>query len=179
MVSILSCLLDERKFLAVAAAYNEAMMIRYRAMAAGALQDVMRGGRPLGFSLRGGSMHPLLRDGDRITAVAVNPRRLRIGEIYVYKNASELIAHRLIRIAGDVCHLRGDASCDTELVRIDQLLGRVQDYERSGRKVRIDTAAARFAGLRNNYFHQCKRRLSRRLPRIYAALRAALHTLRS
>ena len=115
-----------------------------------ALRDLARE-RPVEVTVRGGSMAPLLADGER---VAVAPaRRYWPGDVVVFQAADgRMLVHRLLgfrRSGGAIaCITRGDAvSGQDPPVPLSSLLGRVVAPERA-RATAVDRWRAGCAFLR-------------------------------
>ena len=100
-------------------------------------------GREHVVSVRGHSMWPLLRDGDK-ARVAHGLGKLKRGDIVAYQRNGELIIHRLIGIARGAGAprflIKGDnvSVCDPA-VRPGKVLGRVVALQRAGKWRRLDT----------------------------------------
>lgn len=84
---------------------------------------------PIEFVVRGTSMAPLLREGDRVQVAQASA--YRAGDLLVFRNSvGDLVAHRLLgqrRWRGEVRYvLRGDAAPATDgIVAPEAVLGRV------------------------------------------------------
>ncbi len=97
-------------------------------------------------------MYPSIRDRDILIVRPVHPSELRIGEVVFYTTASKAVAHRLISArrgaAGRTFLLQGDRSVRPDPpIRGDQILGRVVEVSRKGRKIQLETSERRFSGL--------------------------------
>jgi hypothetical protein len=120
----------------------------------------LAGERPLTVTVRGGSMVPLLSDGDR---VALAPSRwLLPGDVVAFRAGDgRLVVHRLLgyRWAGGIAIVtRGDASLDPDPpVARDRLLGKVVGPESI-----LPTFAARRRALAS-YLRLAARALRRRV----------------
>jgi signal peptidase I len=118
--------------------------------------ELLAAGVDVRFRTSGWSMQPTIREGERVTVVAVAPRDVREGNIVLYRASRRLFAHRVVAIGTTdsgtrVFTLRGDAAlgCDAPVMP-DQVIGRIVSVERNGRWRRLDThgAAARVAARR-------------------------------
>jgi len=110
-------------------------------------------------------MYPTILNGDEITVEPIRPKAVKVGDIVLYQNEDDLIAHRVVRIENisdtqssvlspQSCFaLRGDArpACDAP-VAAEQILGKVVLIERNGRlidpygfKVKLISIVRRFA----------------------------------
>lgn len=63
---------------------------------------------PLYFTVVSSSMYPVLKVGDKITAVKKDISELKVGDVVVYCRASKHIVHRIVRINGYVLVTAGD-----------------------------------------------------------------------
>jgi hypothetical protein len=140
-------------------------------------------GRAMRFVAEGWSMHPAIRDGEKVEVVPVALAEIRRGDILLCRVGPALVAHRVVRIddwpsgrpgglAGDVMRqivLRGDSSfADDAPLEVSRILGRVTAVLRHGRAVPLATPAARVFGLLGARAWRAKRRLAeaiRRAPR--------------
>lgn len=100
--------------------------------------------------ITGGSMLPLIRDGDHVLVVhgcAV----VRRGDVVVFRREGQLIAHRALRIcsgdAGLTFVTKGDNAFQFDPpLSADEIVGRVLAVERGGRYMSLDTAVWRVLG---------------------------------
>jgi len=85
--------------------------------------------------VRGSSMEPLLVDGDRILVTATHDRAPSVGEIVVYRQGPDLVAHRVVAARGQQLVTKGDAAtrCDAP-IGLASVLARVVETRRSGRR---------------------------------------------
>jgi signal peptidase I len=100
--------------------------------------------------ITGGSMLPLIRDGDR-ALVAHGCTGVRQGDVIVFRHEGRLIAHRVLRIrrseAGLTFVTKGDnASQFDPPLSADEIVGRVLAVERGGQYMSLDTAVWRMLG---------------------------------
>ena len=107
-------------------------------------------GREHEVTVRGNSMWPLVRDGDK-ARLAHGSGKLRLGDVVAYQRNGELVVHRLIRIvrgAGEPRFLiKGDnVSGRDPIVRASKVLGRVVALQRSGKWRRLDTRLMQAVG---------------------------------
>ncbi len=118
--------------------------------------------------VRGGSMHPTLRDGDRVM-VAPFLGLPEPGQIVLARFAGNLIAHRLVSIqiqsGRRVYRLQGEHEPGYDAVALrEDILGRVVAVLRQGRRIDIDDSAA----ARRRALQRCAWR--RRVARLRRAL---------
>uniref|UniRef100_A0A7V6A2N6 Peptidase S24/S26A/S26B/S26C domain-containing protein n=1 Tax=Desulfobacca acetoxidans TaxID=60893 RepID=A0A7V6A2N6_9BACT len=103
---------------------------------------------------RGHSMAPLIRSSGLIQVVPVHPEDLLWGDIVVYRQGDQVVAHRLVgrrQRGNNLClATRGDAFSwqSREEISAAQVLGRVAAVRsRRGREIRIDTGWGRVLSL--------------------------------
>jgi signal peptidase I len=111
--------------------------------------ELLEQGCGIRFRAGGGSMTPAIKDGALITVAPINPAEVKPGDVLLYRRQERVIAHRVVQIseAGASFVLRGDAACaDDELVKAEQVLGKVVLVERAERRTALFT---RKAPLRN------------------------------
>ena len=89
-------------------------------------------------------MAPSLWPGDRLRITPLGGAAPAVGEIVVARRGAVLVAHRVVARRGPLAVTRGDGSPTTDPpILVDQLLGRVVEVERAGRR----SAPPRGAGL--------------------------------
>ena len=95
-------------------------------------EDVLGQGGILRFRARGGSMRPLIHDGNPIALEPASPAQLRVGDVILYRTGQNAIVHRLVGYDGQALLIRGDAgrACAPDRVLSDQVLGRVCQVQR-------------------------------------------------
>ena len=113
--------------------------------------EILAQGHTLRFCAGGNSMHPLIQDGDILEVHPWRGEALHIGSVILYRSsANGLIAHRVFRLKrgeqGQVFFTGGYLanSQEVSVVHPEQVLGRVIQLERNGRRWRIDTPWFRF-----------------------------------
>ena len=115
------------------------------------LRELAAAGATAELPVRGTSMRPILRDGDRVRVVPVTAADVRTGDVVVLAGSSGPVIHRLVgwwpaRGAWRVL-TKGDGAprLDPPL-RPDELAGRVVARVRDGRVRRLDGAGMRICG---------------------------------
>lgn len=108
------------------------------AQTAVALRAWRREGGTLRVRVVGWSMAPLLHPGDLIEVEPCPAGALRAGDLVLVRQGGGLLAHRLLRAAGPLLLLRGDAlpAADPPIPG-EAALGRVLARERGGRRVAL------------------------------------------
>jgi hypothetical protein len=100
--------------------------------------DLLRGGSPVRLEVTGHSMSPFIRSGDVVTIEPLSGRRPALGEVVAVAPASGLLVHRLVGWDRGRALSRGDVAAGTDPVTPpENLLGRVTQVERGGRRVRL------------------------------------------
>jgi len=83
----------------------------------------------------GGSMKPILRDGDCVTVMS--KKSYEIGDILVFTEGESLVSHRLLDIKDNTYMCKGDNSFYIELIEQKQILGKIVDAERDGAAITL------------------------------------------
>ena len=130
-------------------------------------------GRPVSVTVRGGSMYPFLKSGDRIKIRPVEESKIKIGDIVAIQTKGEteawFIIHRVVKIvAKDKKRLyftKGDAvkEAPPEAVCKESIAGRINAIERQGLKINLER-------LFWPYVNMVVAKLSLGHPRVIAAL---------
>ncbi len=117
---------------------------------------LLRGGYRIRFTARGQSMAPAIRDGDRITIEAVEPRWLHQGDIVLCRTERGPVVHRVAAIAStsegiSTITTRGDgSSLADQPIELERIEGRVVETRRPAWYQRVVRKTARripgFAG---------------------------------
>lgn len=109
-------------------------------------ESLRRNGR-VEFRVRGGSMRPLLRNGDLLTVQPAVINQLAVGDVAVFSRAGKLFVHRVIRMSPSSLLTKGDAfpEADTPVAQ-HELLGRVTAVRRGTKQVNLDALLPRTLG---------------------------------
>jgi signal peptidase len=112
------------------------------------VSEAVRAAGSVRLRVSGTSMVPAMRPGDLITVERAGTADISPGEIVVFARAGRLVVHRVTGIAapaaaksggpetGPVLQTRGDcARRNDPIVRESELLGRVTQIERGGRRM--------------------------------------------
>lgn len=114
--------------------------------------ELLRLGTSIRFQARGGSMAPLVREGDVLFVEALHGRSGRFGEVVMCAlPGGRMVVHRVVgrrkRPGGIAWLIKGDVATATEdWLSGDQILGRVTLLEREGRQVPLSRASMVFLG---------------------------------
>jgi hypothetical protein len=87
--------------------------------------ELLAGGYSITFRASGGSMHPAICDGDRIT-IRPSASTPAPGTVVAYRREGRLFVHRVVRVDADARSylLRGDSTCGIDApVSAHQVLG--------------------------------------------------------
>lgn len=117
--------------------------------------EILNRGRYVRFKLHGSSMHPVLQEGDFLTAKPVKPQDVKIGDILAYQDirTKRIIVHRLvkkIRRSGVLLTMADAAPgglYDLPLGADTHIIARVVALERGKEKINLSTLPAKFYGL--------------------------------
>jgi len=101
------------------------------------IDDVLRSGNAVAFTVAGWSMYPTIRPGEQIVVDAVGANAIRRGDVVLAKLERGLTAHRVVRIVrrgGEVVEIvtRGDNCAEDDRPFLAaQLVGRVREPRKS------------------------------------------------
>jgi signal peptidase len=102
------------------------------------IRAVFEKGMPFRFRARGVSMYPFIMNGDVVTISPLANTSLRIGDVVAFTRPDTgiLVLHRVIEKGNDSFLIKGDNSPVPDgSVPAGNILGRVVEVERNGRKV--------------------------------------------
>jgi hypothetical protein len=125
--------------------------------------------------VKGNSMRPLFRPGDRIVFVPCRAEELRRGDVIIFipHGREERVVHRVVFKGPESVRTQGDANpCrDTEEVRQEQIVGRALSVERKGRVIPVRGGlAGRLSVASIRAFRRCDHLFSYALYPCYRAL---------
>jgi len=115
--------------------------------------DLLHAGIALRFTAQGSSMMPLLKSGDILVVKPVQAQQVRIGDVVLCSVSTErVVAHRIVRrrfaTNGLNFLIQGDQLTQPDgWIIQEQVHGRVESLERSGRQIDLNTPAARLLGI--------------------------------
>lgn len=114
--------------------------------------EILRAGRALRFRAHGGSMWPLVRDGDVLLVQPVDPAAVRTGDVVLCGSGpGRVVVHRVVRIEDGPDSRRFTVQGDA-VARPDgkflpgQIYGRVVAIERGKTCIAMDRPAMRLLG---------------------------------
>jgi ATP-binding cassette, subfamily B, bacterial len=111
--------------------------------------SLLNEGQTTMFRMRGGSMYPSLRDGDMAIVESCDTDRLKPGDIVVFSNSRNYLAHRLVRLERHgqsmVFTAKGDKnpSCDAPF-KVDSLCGVITRFTRGNAIKTVNDADSRW-----------------------------------
>lgn len=109
-----------------------------------ALAARLESGQSVEVPTQGTSMTPFLHAGDRVRIVAVDPGRLRLGDVIAFWRGPDLVVHRFAGWAGPgLLREKGDGQRACAQVPEADLLGRVDLVRRGGVDQPLDPPSAR------------------------------------
>ncbi|MFH1508542.1 MAG: S24/S26 family peptidase [Candidatus Omnitrophota bacterium] len=96
------------------------------------------------YNVRGSSMWPFLRSGQRIIVERPPTTELRIGDIIVYRSNNQVVCHRLVKMdklsKGYKIYARGDRSLSApQAIEEELFLGRVYAIIMQGKLIFINS----------------------------------------
>ena len=95
--------------------------------------------RQLQFRMKGYSMFPYLRPGDRGIVQKCTAAELKPGDIIVFYLQSNLVAHRFLHQEGEFLTAKGDNNFRPDTpVPVQQLVGKLIAMERNGKEYTIN-----------------------------------------
>lgn len=111
---------------------------------------------PLSFSMKGYSMYPTLRAGDKGVVEKWNPDDLKVGDIVVFKANDKLVAHRLVSIIfKENVHYfiaKGDKNNHTESFIDDALIGKITSIQRRNKTLKMESKSMKMRRFVALYF---------------------------
>ena len=87
----------------------------------------------VGTTTYGNSMYPMLRNQRDCVIIKKAEGALRPDDVVLYLYKDRYILHRIIRIDGDICVIRGDNCVKKEYIPKKDIIGVVQSFERNGK----------------------------------------------
>ena len=139
-------------------------------------RSILNAGKALRFQARGGSMSPLLRDGDVLWIWPVEPNMVKYGDVVLFsKGAHQVVVHRVVRTlmnrSGRCFTVQGDAVAAPDGVfPASSVHGRLVTIERAGKMLCVDHPVMRVLGWLTAFISRLRlvrvRRVGRILKRI-------------
>ena len=114
--------------------------------------ELLSSGKTLRFTAKGGSMDPLIRDGDTLFLAPADPSRIKLGDVvFISDEEGRPRIHRVIKINGHQGQktflVHGDRSnCADGTFPPDRVFGKVTAIEREGQWISFDQPLYRLLG---------------------------------
>jgi signal peptidase len=114
----------------------------------GLFESVLAGGYSVRVQVTGRSMRPFLRGGEILIIEPVGSRRLRVGDIVLFKDGQDrLVIHRIIQLREAFVQTQGDALNEPDLpVEITRIMGKVERVEKGQSQLDLESWAQRIRG---------------------------------
>jgi uncharacterized repeat protein (TIGR01451 family) len=136
-----------------------------------------------GFRFRavGRSMLPTIEDGEIVCVQPIETRRIRVGDIVLFREGSGFKAHRVVRRKGISFVTRGDAGMEADgAIRGEEIVGKIVAKEcgTTGQEIQLDGFASRLKFFTNEAKRLAMRHLSvRSVPLLALAITLILSSL--
>jgi signal peptidase I len=101
------------------------------------MKAVFDKGAPFRFQAKGGSMFPFIREGDKMTLLAVKSLRIKTGDVVAFHHpeSKKFTVHRVIKRTERSYLIKGDNNPAADgLIPESEILGRVDKIERGTKK---------------------------------------------
>ena len=96
--------------------------------------EAFQDNKTFSFPIKGTSMRPLLKNDDIVTIKKID-NDIKKGDILLYKrNDDSFVLHRINKIKKDYYLIVGDHQTKKELVKYDQLIGKVINYQKKNKE---------------------------------------------
>jgi len=94
-------------------------------------------------TMHSGSMYPLMPTGSQILVKSVEHQQISVGDIVLYIEKNQLIAHRVLKInaAENQCLQGGDNTLETSFISIDNIIGVVEKIKVNDQELDLSTRA--------------------------------------
>jgi signal peptidase I len=118
-------------------------------------KDIFRRGKSIRFQAKGWSMRPYIRERDFIVVSPIENSSIKTGDVVFYLTTeNKILVHRVIKKYKKdkdnriTMLIKGDATFSSpEKVEMQNVLGKVVELERNGKKKRLDTKFYQIKGL--------------------------------
>ena len=135
----------------------------------GLFESVLAGGYSVRVQVTGCSMRPFLQGGEVLIIEPVGNRRLRVGDIVLFRDVQDrLVIHRIVQLKGASVQTQGDALNEPDSpVEISRIMGKVERVEKGqSSQLNLESTAQRIRGwmlARSNFGRWRIRRLGSRM----------------
>ena len=96
------------------------------------VEETLAGGENVRLAFGGTSMHPTLGANDKLTFAPVDSRKLKVGEVVLFRHDGMYKVHRIIRIRGGRITLQGDNCYGVEHAVPEDIVAKLVSVDRIG-----------------------------------------------
>jgi hypothetical protein len=112
------------------------------------LKEFLDCGKAVTISVRGNSMIPFLKDGDKVLIIPGDGNLPKIGQVVLARTTFGVVLHRVVLIKGGCLCLAGDANLvQIEEIKLSDVIGIVNAAYRSGKELDISSRRVFFTAL--------------------------------
>lgn len=114
---------------------------------AGLIQDTVAKNDSFRFKVKGFSMSPFIKDGDVVTISPPFNSSVGFGEMvaFICPGTGRLVIHRVVGKSGNYYLIKGDDIIKPDgLISEENILGRITEVQRNGKKAFLGLGPARF-----------------------------------
>ena len=105
-------------------------------------------GKSVMFFIKGNSMLPFLKNGEKVVVEPLNDCDIKKGSIVLANSHIGVVLHRIVKVKKDVIWLAGDGNLlQHEIIKRNDLIGVVKQVIRKENIVRLDTSSAIFRSM--------------------------------
>ena len=96
-------------------------------------------------TMHSGSMYPLMPTGSQILVTVVECSSIRVGDIVLYVDQNQLIAHRIFKVnlTQNYCLQGGDNALVTSVIPLENIIGVVEKIRVNGKEVDLKNRTGR------------------------------------
>jgi signal peptidase I len=96
-------------------------------------------------TMHSGSMYPLMPTGSQILVKAVECSSIRVGDIVLYVDQNQLIAHRVFKLnlTQNQCLQGGDNVLAMSVISLDNIIGVVEKIKVNGKEINLTSRTGR------------------------------------
>ena len=110
--------------------------------------ELLRAGHAVRFRATGGSMRPLVREGDRVLVKPIAASKIKAGDVVLAEmDTGRAVMHRVIRVEQGAFTLQADQSQQPDgVLPGSKILGRLESLHRNGAEIHLDGFRMRLLG---------------------------------
>jgi signal peptidase I len=108
-------------------------------------RSIISSQRQAWLTMRSGSMYPLMPTGAQILVKAIERSLIRVGDIVLYVDQNQLIAHRIFKVnlTQNYCLQGGDNALVTSVIPLENIIGVVEKIRVNGKEVDLKNRTGR------------------------------------